>query len=315
MSGPGFDFGRPDRPKGDLGVRWIHGSPSPRQRTDPPIQVHAYEPATYILRESKDVSYEAPFLYLFLGNERAILFDTGTTSDPQRFPIRRTIDTLVEAWLKAHPRAGYELVVAHTHSHTDHTGGDAQFADRPNTRIVGRSPEEVHRFFGLTGPHCDPQPFDLGGRTIEVFPIPGHHPASIAVYDRWTTVLLTGDTICPGRIYIFDMPAYRTSIERIARFVEERPVRWILGGHVEMTQTARLDYPLRAKYQPLERPLEIPPGRLPSLLSAVRSAAGRPGVYPTDDSILFNGVGVGTILAMLWRGWRWNLRYRRGAIH
>lgn len=315
MSGTEFDFSSSDRPRGDLGVRWIHGSPSARHRTDPPIQVHAYDPATYILRESKDVSYEAPFLYLFFGNERAILLDTGATSDPERFPIRRTIDALIEAWLTAHPRAGYELVVAHTHSHTDHIGGDSQFRDRPLTRIVGRSPEEVHRFFGLTGPAGDPVSFDLGGRTLEVFPIPGHHPASIAVYDRWTTLLLTGDTICPGRLYVFDMPAYLASIERIARFVETRPVRWVLGCHVEMTQTAGLDYPFRAKYQPHERPLEMLPSRLPSVLSAARSAAGRPGVYPFEDYIIFNGVRFVSVLALLWRGWLWNLRYRLGAIH
>ena len=315
MSGAEFDFTRSVRPEGDLGVRWIHGSPCARHRTDPPIQVHAYDPTTYILRESKDVSFEAPFLFLFFGNERAILFDTGATSDPHRFPLRRTVEELVGAWLASHPRAGYELVVAHTHSHKDHTGGDAQFRDRPLTRVVGPSVEEVRHFFGLAGPAGDPQSFDLGGRTLDVFPIPGHHPASIAVYDRWTTLLLTGDTICPGRLYVFDMPAYVASIDRIARFVEARPVRWVLGSHVEMTQTAGLDFPFRARYQPRERPLEIPPSRLPSVLSAVRRAAGRPGVYPSEDFVIFNGIGFASVLGLLWRGWRWNLRHRLGAIH
>ena len=313
-TGSEFDFISSAHPKGDLEVRWIHGSSSPRHRTDPPIQVHAYDPATYILRESKDVSFEAPFLFLLFGNERAILFDTGTTPDPVRFPLRRTVDELVGAWLASHPRSDYELVVAHTHSHSDHTGGDPQFRDRPFTRIVGRSPEEVHRFFGLMGPVADPQPFDLGGRTLDVFPIPGHHPASVAVYDRWTRLLLTGDTICPGRLYVFDMPAYLASIDRITRFAEAHPIQWVLGCHIEMMQTTGRDYPFRARYQPHERPLEISPARLPGILSATRSAASRRGVYRFDDFIIFNGTSFGSILALLVRGWSWNLRYRLGTM-
>jgi hypothetical protein len=29
--------------RGDLDVAWIHGSPSHRHRTNPPVQVHAYD--------------------------------------------------------------------------------------------------------------------------------------------------------------------------------------------------------------------------------------------------------------------------------
>ena len=315
MSGAEFDITRSISPKGGLGVRWIHGSPSARHRTDPPIQVHAYDPATYILRQSKDVSFEAPFLFLFFGNDRAILFDTGATGDSHRFPLRRTIDELVQTWLASHERPDYELVVAHTHSHMDHTGGDSQFRDRSSTRTVGLTTEEVHRFFGLNGSAVDPRPFDLGGRVLEVFPIPGHHPASIAVYDRWTNLLLTGDTIYPGRLYVFDMPAYLASIDRITRFAETRPIRWVLGSHLEMTQAAGCDYPFRARYQPKERPLEIPPNQLPDILSAVRSASSHRGAYRFDDFIIFNGTSLASILGLLVRGWSWNLRYRLGRIH
>ena len=309
-----FAFTGVPSPQGDLGVRWIHGSRSAWHQTDPPVQVHAYEPATYILRESKDVSFEAPFLFLFFGNERAILFDTGTTADADKFPLRRTVDELVRAWLSSHPRPGYELIVAHTHSHSDHTGGDPQFHNRSFTQIIGRTPEEVHRFFGLSGPAGDPQPFDLGGRTLEVFPIPGHHPASIAVYDRWTNLLLTGDTIYPGRLYVFDMASYLGSIDRITRFAKNRPIRWVLGSHLEMTQTAGRDYPFRARYQPHERPLEIPPSQLPDVLSAVQSSSSHPGVYRFDDFIIFNGTNLTSFLGLLVRGWSWNLRYRFGRI-
>ncbi len=38
---------------------------------------------------------------------------------------------------------------------------------------------------------------DLGGRLIDVLAIPGHDQASIALYDRRTGLLLTGDSLYP----------------------------------------------------------------------------------------------------------------------
>ena len=64
-----------------LDVAWDHGSRRRGEDVGPPIQVHAADPHTFILRQSKSVHYEAPFLYLFCGNERALLLDTGATSN------------------------------------------------------------------------------------------------------------------------------------------------------------------------------------------------------------------------------------------
>ena len=72
---------------------------------------------------SKAVSFEAPFIFLLFGNERAVLLDTGPSADPAKVPLRRTVDELVGAWLAEHPREDYELVVAHTHGHHDHRDG------------------------------------------------------------------------------------------------------------------------------------------------------------------------------------------------
>ena len=145
-----LDFGAGAPVHGDLDVRWIHGSPRGTENADPPIQVHRYDPHTYVLRQSKALTAEAPFLYLLFGNERAVLFDTGASKKTAGNPLRETVDGIVESWLAEHPRDGYELIVAHTHGHLDHVEGDAQFADRPATTVVDRELEAVQAFYGFT---------------------------------------------------------------------------------------------------------------------------------------------------------------------
>ncbi|WP_224283368.1 hypothetical protein [Streptomyces sp. LS1784] len=90
MSAAGTPVTRP------LDVRWIHGSPSAKHNTDPDIQVHEYDEHTVILRQNKAVHYEAPFLFLLFGTERAVLIDTGATAEAAYFPLRATVDELVE---------------------------------------------------------------------------------------------------------------------------------------------------------------------------------------------------------------------------
>src|SRR5262245_59015157 len=103
---------------GSWDVTWNHG-----RSGEPPLQIHAYADHTVVLRQSKSTSFEAPFLFLLFGADRALLLDSGAVADPQVFPLRTTIDRLVDEWLERHPREGYELVIAHTHGHGDHVGG------------------------------------------------------------------------------------------------------------------------------------------------------------------------------------------------
>jgi hydroxyacylglutathione hydrolase len=180
---------------GSLEVQWRHGVRRRKDSTEPKIQVHRYDEHTFILRQSKTASYEAPFLYLLFGNERALLLDTGAVADPARCPVRETVDGLIESWLAAHPRASYGLVVAHTHGHGDHVAGDGQFDGRPDTTVVARDQDSVAGFFGFTSWPEQVVELDLGGRVLEVTGIPGHHAASMAMYDPWTGCLLTGDTV------------------------------------------------------------------------------------------------------------------------
>jgi hydroxyacylglutathione hydrolase len=295
---------------GSLDVVWRHGMASARRRRngggEPPLQVHHYDEHTVILRQSKSLSYEAPFLYLLFGNERALLLDTGATAEAERFPLRATVDGLVEEWLRAHPRDDYGLVVAHSHGHSDHVAADAQFEGRPRTTVVPREAEAVREFFGLDLPGtARPEAaagFDLGGRVLEVLHTPGHHEAAVTLYDPWTGVLLTGDTVLPGRLLAFDAEAFLATMERLVAFAAARPVTHVLGCHVEMTRRAGRDYPIGADYQPRERALELTPAHLTAIRDAAAAAAGSPGVHRHPDFILYAQPGESDLKRLLRRG-------------
>jgi hydroxyacylglutathione hydrolase len=262
---------------------WIHGAPG-----EPPIQTHWYDERTVILRQSKSVHYEAPFLYLLFGSERALLVDTGATEDPQRFPLRQTVDRLVHEWTVKRRLDGYGLVVAHSHGHGDHVAADGQFAGRPDTVVVPRELAAVQSFFGFDDWRTQTVTFDLGDRVLEILGSPGHHPAAITVYDPVTAILLTGDTVLPGRLYIFDLPAYLSTMDRMVAFAAARPVTHVLGCHVEMTQRPGRDYPLGATYQPKERALELTAAHLTAVRDATVSVADRRGVHRFDDFVIYN---------------------------
>jgi hydroxyacylglutathione hydrolase len=290
---------------GGLDVTWNHGVRRGRRGAEPPVQVHAYDPSTYVLRQSKTTSYEAPFLYLLFGAERAILFDTGATKDPAVFPLRETVDGLIAGWLSAHPADGYELVVAHSHGHGDHVAGDEQFAGRAATTLVPRDVAAVREFFRFTDWPGQVVSYDLGGRVLEVTGIPGHHRACIAVYDPASGFLLTGDTVLPGRLYAFDFPEFVASLDRLVDFAAARPVTHVMGCHVEMTTRAGRDYPIGSRYQPDEAPLPMTAAQLVAARDAARSVAAKPGAHTFDDFIIFNGPCRGAVARQLMRGlWR-----------
>jgi hydroxyacylglutathione hydrolase len=273
----------------DLGVRWIRGSRSRSRNTDPGIQVHACDPHTFILRQNKAVHHEAPFLYLFCGNDRALLLDTGATRQADAFPLRDTVDQILAGWLASHPRDGYRLLVAHTHGHGDHVAGDGQFADRPDTTVVSPALESVLEFFGFTQWPEQVVGLDLGGRVLAVTGSPGHHAAAITVYDPWTGFMITGDTVYPGRLYARDFGAFVASLDRMAAFAGTHPVTHVMGCHIEMTTEPGRDYPIGTRFQPDEPPLQMTVRQLIEVRDAARSVADQPGAHTFDDFIIYNG--------------------------
>ncbi|WP_037971570.1 MBL fold metallo-hydrolase [Streptomyces sp. NRRL WC-3742] len=273
-----------------LGVRWIHGSPSAKHNGDPEIQIHEYDENTVILRQNKAVNYEAPFLFLLFGAERAVLIDTGATAEAAYFPLRGTVDALVKRWLGRNPRVpkgDYGLLVLHTHPHGDHVAGDGQFAGRAGTTVVGAELGSAWPYFGFDRDAEAVARVDLGGgRVLECLATPGHHEAAVTYYDPWTGFLLTGDTVYPGRLYIDDWPAFGRTIDRLIAFTESHPVTYVLGCHIEMTRTPGVDYPIRTTYQPDEPPLQLSVAHLHRIRAAVTELGDRPRHFPLDDLIL-----------------------------
>ncbi|MGP8000631.1 MAG: MBL fold metallo-hydrolase [Streptosporangiaceae bacterium] len=242
----------------DLDVAWIHGSAAPKYNTDPDIQVHAADEHTYILRQNKAVHYEAPFMFLLFGGAKAVLLDTGATANPDFFPLRRTVDAIIGDWLARHPHPDdYGLLVLHTHSHTDHTAADGQFSGRPSTDVIGATRDAAWPYFGFDSHPEAVVPVDLGGRILDCLATPGHHAAAVTYYDRYTRILFTGDTVYPGRLYVFDWPAFVRSIDRLVDWCGQRPVSYLLGCHIEMSTRPGVDYPVGWTYQPDETPLEL----------------------------------------------------------
>ena len=208
----------------------------------------------------------------------------------------------------------YELVVAHTHGHGDHVAGDAAFADRPRTTVVGHGVASVCAFFGISEWPTEVVTLDLGGRPLEVFGIPGHHAASIAIHDRTTGLLHTGDTVYPGRIYVNDPNALLDTLDRLVTFADEHTVSHVLGCHVEMTRRPGRDYPLGSRYQPDEPSPFMTVAQLHGVRDAFRAVAHRPGIHRFDDVVFCVGEGPRVLVPLQLRALVEQVRWRLGML-
>jgi hydroxyacylglutathione hydrolase len=257
---------------GTLPEHWNTGGPDCSAL--PAFQIHQYNPDFYILRESGCTHYEKPFIFLFFGETRALLVDTGAGKAQTSTAVRGVI----AEWAKAHNRAAesIDLVVAHSHSHGDHIAGDSQFQSVPHTTLIPLTVDDTASFFHITKWPDSTGSIDLGKRTIDVVPIPGHDKLSVAYYDAQTGVLLTGDTLYPGRLYISDFPQNLDSIRRLVAFTADKPVAHALGNHIEQTNTPFLDYKVGTKYQPQEHQLALSRAHLLELLNALEAMQSHP---------------------------------------
>jgi hydroxyacylglutathione hydrolase len=238
---------------GALPGAWRTGGPN--CVTVPDWQVHEYNEDFYIIRESGCIHFEKPFLYLIFGRDKALLEDTGA-GEVQTGPY---VMSLLAKWAKKKNRMPPPLIVIHSHAHNDHVAGDKQFQSLANVQFIAPTPAEIQKATGIANWPTDLGSIDLGERVLDVIPIPGHNDASIALYDRLTGNLLTGDSLYPGRlgVSLAEVPNFAASARRLAAFVTTHDVAHVLGTHIEQTRTAFLDYPRGTVYQPEEHSLDL----------------------------------------------------------
>ncbi len=186
--------------------------------------------------------------YLVLGDELALLFDTGMGIGN----IRQVVDQY----------ATTPVLVVNSHSHWDHVGDDWRFeriwiheAEADDLR-AGVGNERTRRFlspdrFTKTPPAwLDAQTFsiagvepertlsggeriDLGGREFIVIPTPGHSPGGITLLEERTGIALVGDAVYAGALYAHingsNPRVYRETLARLADLAPE--VRTIYPSH------------------------------------------------------------------------------------
>jgi glyoxylase-like metal-dependent hydrolase (beta-lactamase superfamily II) len=190
--------------------------------------------------------------------------------------------------LAAGGHAGLRLVVMHTHGHGDHVGGDASFAGRPDTIVVGHTIEDVAGFFGIDLWLDDVGTLDLGGRKVNVLPTPGHHASHVMVYDAATRIMFSGDAIYPRRLYFICEKAveYAASLDRVADFAETHQIDWLLGGYLDMKAAPGQSFGQQDKSRRGEHLLELPGSALGDVTAAFAGIGDYPRVAPFPEFML-----------------------------
>jgi hydroxyacylglutathione hydrolase len=298
---------------GSMDVRWNEGSPNCANHPQPPLQEHQYNTQTFILRENLCTTFEAPFMYLLIGSTKALLIDTGDIADPNVIPLADT----VMRQLPGEGPAKLPLLVVHTHRHLDHRAGDVQFMHFSNAQVVGFDIDSVRRYYKFADWPNGLAQVDLGDRTVDVIPTPGHNETEVSFYDRATGLLFTGDFLMPARLLIDDTSAEVASTERVAAFVKDRPISFLLGGHIELNSAGDL-FPWQSYYHPHEHVLQMTKDDALALPAAIRSFNGlysAYGKFTMENSIriliVFAVLVLVAVVASLWALIRYVRRRRR----
>lgn len=202
-------------------------------------------------------SLEGVFCDLLIGNEKAMLIDTGYGFGDLKGAIREITDK--------------PLIVVNTHGHVDHTSGNCQFEEdvyispedmelcrrhnisekrEKSARLAQKSKNYVTKetFNGLpegfvledyikggTGNlvECkEGMVFDLGGMTVEVFETPGHTKGGLSFWYKEENWLYSGDEV-NGFCWLFDDDSTdrKTHIESLKKVLSINPQK-IYIGHV-----------------------------------------------------------------------------------
>jgi glyoxylase-like metal-dependent hydrolase (beta-lactamase superfamily II) len=277
---------------GNIAFRWLYGSNVAALNRDPRIQVVQYNEDTFILRQNVCVHWEAPFTYLLFGNKGSLLIDTGATAEAAWYPLRATVDAIIGRWSQVRRKKSVPLTVALTSGEDmAQNQGLAQFSGRPMTTLAPQPLTAMKQFYNLNDswPSGNAR-IDLGGRSVDVIPTPGAHKDGVVFYDSYTDFLFTGDLLFPGKINIGNDKDYVASVARLQRWRDTHPVKWLMGGHIEMQFVPGKAYPRFATYKPYERLLQMEPNLIDDALASAQEVVGKEMALVRPDFILLNRV-------------------------
>lgn len=148
--------------------------------------------------------------YLFCGTKRAALIDTGMN--------------VPDAKALAEGLTDLPLILINTHGDPDHISGNGAF----DTFYMSPNEEENYRGCGGKGefiPVHEGDVIDLGDRPLRIIDIPGHTPGSIAILDEKNRVLVSGDSVEDGNIFMFgpmrNLDLYIKSMKHLLEYTDQ----------------------------------------------------------------------------------------------
>ena len=157
--------------------------------------------------------------FVLEGTEKALMIDSGMTTKDAA-DIARSI-------------TNKPLMMMNTHADRDHVAGNGAFS----WCYMSPAEEENFRAAGGTGelrPVKEGDVIDLGGRPLEIIDIPGHTPGSIAILDMKARVLISGDSVQAGTIFMFGarrcLPDYISSMNKLLGYVDRFDEIWPSHG-------------------------------------------------------------------------------------
>lgn len=148
--------------------------------------------------------------FVLEGTEKALMIDSGMNT-PDALEIARTV-------------TDKPLELLNTHADRDHVSGNGAF------EWFYMSPAEEENYRAADGkgeirPVREGDVIDLGDRPLEIIDIPGHTPGSIAILDRKARVLISGDSVQDGKIFMFgrfrNLQAYIPSMKKLQTHAEQ----------------------------------------------------------------------------------------------
>ena len=127
--------------------------------------------------------------FLLEGDTDALVIDTGMNT-PNAREIAEGLTT-------------FPLHLLNTHADPDHISGNEAFPAFYMSAAEYEFYRTVRKSDGTFLPVSDGDIIDLGNRPLKIIALAGHTPGSIAVLDVNARVLIGGDSIQDGRIFMF----------------------------------------------------------------------------------------------------------------